>query len=130
MEHAGRADAERTMALLWDGLPSPRRGPRARLDLPAVLDAAIAQADRAGLAELSMRALAKTLAIGTASLYTYIPGRAELLDLMIERQTARRPPPPPPGTGWREGLRRVALDDLDACWTALKMPISRALIRR
>ncbi|MEW9546897.1 TetR/AcrR family transcriptional regulator [Nonomuraea sp. NPDC050783] len=114
MEHAGRGDPARTMALLWDGLPAARRGPRQRLELTAVVDAAIAEAGRAGPAALSMRALARALGIGTASLYTYVPGKAELLELMVDRVAAGRPLPDPT-SGWRAGLRGVAEADLDAC---------------
>ncbi|RJL31391.1 TetR/AcrR family transcriptional regulator [Bailinhaonella thermotolerans] len=113
MEYAGRGDPARTMALLWDGLPAPRRGPRQRLELSRVVDAAIAQADRAGPAALSMRALAQELGVGTASLYTYVPGKAELLELMVER-VAGTLPPPDASRGWRAGLREVAAGDLAA----------------
>lgn len=113
MEYAGRGDPGRTMALLWDGLPPPRRGPRQRLELPRIVDAAIAEADRAGPAALSMRALAQALGIGTASLYTYVPGKAELLELMVER-VAGTQPLPDAGAGWRAGLRDVAVSDLAA----------------
>ncbi|WP_188191075.1 TetR/AcrR family transcriptional regulator [Nonomuraea sp. SYSU D8015] len=113
MEYAGRGDPARTMALLWDGLPTPRRGPRQRLELSRIVDAAIAQADRAGPAALSMRALAQELGIGTASLYTYVPGKAELLELMVERVVGNQPLPDA-AAGWRAGLRDVAGSDLAA----------------
>jgi AcrR family transcriptional regulator len=113
VEYAGRGDAARTMALLWDGLPAPRRGPRQRLDLARVVDAAIAAADRAGPAALSMRALAQALGIGPASLYTYVPGRAELLELMVDRVVGQQPLPPV-DAGWRAGLGHLARADLAA----------------
>ncbi|MEU4509780.1 TetR/AcrR family transcriptional regulator C-terminal domain-containing protein [Nonomuraea wenchangensis] len=113
MEYAGRGDPARTMALLWDGLPAPRRGPRQRLELAAVVDAAVAAADRAGPAALSMRALAQELGIGTASLYTYVPGKAELLELMVDRVVGGQPLPDAT-SGWRAGLRGVAEADLAA----------------
>jgi len=113
MEYAGRGDAARTMALLWDGAPVPRRGPRQRLDLPRIVDAAIAEADRAGPAALSMRALAEVLGIGAASLYTYVPGKAELLELMVDR-VAGSQPLPTADAGWRAGLHDLATSDLAA----------------
>lgn len=113
MEYAGRGDAERTMALLWDGAPAPRRGPRPRLDLPRLVDTAIAEADRAGPDALSMRALAQALGIGTASLYTYVPGKAELLELMVDRVVGAQPLPRA-DAGWRAGLHDLATADLDA----------------
>ncbi|TMR98049.1 TetR/AcrR family transcriptional regulator [Nonomuraea basaltis] len=60
-----------------------------------------------------MRALAQALGIGTASLYTYVPGKAELLELMVERVVGGRPLPDADG-GWRAGLRDLAASDLAA----------------
>ncbi|MFB9877504.1 TetR/AcrR family transcriptional regulator [Planobispora siamensis] len=111
MEYPGRGDAARTMALLWDGAPVPRRGPRQRLDLARIIDAAIAEADRSGPAALSMRALAQALGIGPASLYTYVPGKAELLELMVDR-IAGAQPLPAADAGWRAGLHGLAASDL------------------
>lgn len=113
MEYAGRGDAERTMRLLWDGASTPRRGPRQRLDLRRIVDAAIAEADRAGPAALSMRALAQVLGIGPASLYTYVPGKAELLELMVDRVVGTQPLPAA-DAGWRSGLHELASADLGA----------------
>lgn len=97
------------MGLLWDGLPAPKRGPQQRLDLATIVDTAIA----AGSAELSMRELAKALGIGAASLYTYVPGRAELLELMVDRVVGAQPLPTA-ADGWRAGLRGMASSDLAA----------------
>lgn len=113
MEYAGRGDAQRTMALLWDGAPTPRRGPRQRLELTQIVDVAITQADSAGSAALSLRALAQALGIGTASLYTYVPGKAELLELMVDRIVGTQPLPTA-DRGWRAGLHDLAMSDLAA----------------
>jgi AcrR family transcriptional regulator len=113
MEYAGRGDPARTMALLWDGVPVPRRGPRQRLELAQIVDAAIVEADGAGPAALSMRALAQALGIGPATLYTYVPGKAELLELMVDRIAATQPLPAA-DAGWRAGLRDLATTDLSA----------------
>jgi AcrR family transcriptional regulator len=113
VEYAGRGDAERTMALLWDGVPVPRRGPRPKLDLDRLVDTAIAQADQGGPEALSMRGLAQALGIGPASLYTYVPGKAELLELMVDRVVAGQPLPRA-DAGWRAGLHGLATADLAA----------------
>lgn len=114
MEYAGRGDPARTMALLWDGdTPTPRRGPRQRLDLVGIVDTAVAAADRSGTGALSMRALAQALGIGPASLYTYVPGKAELLELMVDRVVGGQRLPTA-DAGWRSGLRELAVDDLAA----------------
>src|SRR3712207_7619858 len=55
-----------------------------------------------------MRAVAQALGVAPMTLYTYVPGRAELLDLMLDAvhaQTARRDTA---GRPWRERLTAVA----------------------
>jgi len=45
----------------------------------------VAIADTEGMAALSMRKVANHLGVGAMSLYTYVPGRSELIELMIDR---------------------------------------------
>lgn len=80
-------DPARTLALLWrHELDAPsRRGPRQSLDVDAVVDAAVVLADRHGLDAVTMRAVADAVGVSTMSLYTYVPGKAELLDCMLDR---------------------------------------------
>jgi AcrR family transcriptional regulator len=47
-----------------------------------IVAAAIQLADAEGLAALSMRQVADHLGVAAMSLYTYIPSKAELMDLM------------------------------------------------
>lgn len=110
MEYAD-GDAARTMALLWRTTASASRGPKQRLDLDEVVDAAITAADAGGLGALSMRTVAQALGIGAASLYTYVPGRAELLELMVDRVAAAEPLPQP-RTDQRAGLVAYAEAEL------------------
>lgn len=84
----GAGDPRATMELLWGARPRPSRGPRPRLDAEAVAREAIALADEEGLAALSMRRLAARLGVTVMSLYTYVPGKAELVDLMLDRVLA------------------------------------------
>lgn len=102
------ADANRTapepdpaLRLLWrHHLPAepevPRRGPRQKVTLDEVVEAAVELADAEGLAAVSMRALAKRLGMGAMSLYTYVPGRPELIALMVDLVLARLELPPHP----------------------------------
>lgn len=76
---------QRTMALLWGTGERPTRGPRPKLTLEQIVTAAIAVADAGGIEELSMRRVATELGVGTMSLYRYVPGKDELLALMIDR---------------------------------------------
>lgn len=112
-EHSGMGDVHRSLELLWRGRGETVHGPRPALTLDAVVDAGIALADREGLAALSMRRVATELGAGTMTLYRYVPGKAELLDLMLDRVAL-----PPEGTpevlaraanlGWRATLERYA----------------------
>ncbi|MCE1178198.1 MAG: TetR/AcrR family transcriptional regulator [Micrococcales bacterium] len=63
--------------------------------------AAIALADRDGLAAVTMRAVAAELGAGAASLYRHIGNRDDLLDLMVDATSADIDPTTPPG---RAGL--------------------------
>jgi AcrR family transcriptional regulator len=72
------------MELLWGSATRGTRGPKQGTDLEAVVRAAIELADAEGLEAVSMRRVAERVGIGTMSLYTYVPGKAELLDLMLD----------------------------------------------
>ena len=63
----------------------PVRGPKPRISLTDVVAAGVAIADAEGMAALSMRKVANRLGVGAMSLYTYVPGRSELVELMIDR---------------------------------------------
>ena len=70
--------------MLW-GEPTRKRGPQPRLSPAIVTGKAIAMADEHGLAAVTMRGLAKALDLASAmALYTYVPGKGELLDLMVD----------------------------------------------
>lgn len=85
----GAGDPERTIELLWQGDAEPveaGHGPQRRLDVAAVTVAAVDLADSEGLAAVTMRALASSLGLASAmALYTYVPAKAELVDLMVDR---------------------------------------------
>ena len=83
---SGAGDVHRSLALMWgyaDG--TAPRGPRPKLALDDIIERAVALADAEGLDAVSMRRLAADLGVGTMSLYRYVPGKEELLDLMLER---------------------------------------------
>ncbi|GGQ05114.1 TetR/AcrR family transcriptional regulator [Streptomyces roseolilacinus] len=106
---SGSGDIRRSLELLWgDGEP-PSRGPRRGLTLDAIVTAAVELADAEGLAAVSMRRLSTELGVGTMSLYRYVPGKAELLDLMLDR-TQGLPPGTPARTpaDWRDGVEGLA----------------------
>src|SRR5689334_5342168 len=85
MERTGIGDPARTIDLLWRSEVPRRRGPAPRLSVRAVTATAVAMADRDGLDKLTMRALATELGLASAmALYTYVPGKGELIDLMVD----------------------------------------------
>jgi AcrR family transcriptional regulator len=100
------------MELLWGRADdSPRRGPRPKLRMADIVRAAIAIADGNGLAALSMRKLAEELGVTAMSLYTYVPGKAELLDLMLDTVSAETARPSDVDGGWRARLTLIAREN-------------------
>ncbi|MFI6587218.1 TetR/AcrR family transcriptional regulator [Embleya sp. NPDC050493] len=110
-EKSRRADPARTLALLWRTGEAPTRGPKQGLTVDRIVHAAIEIADADGLAALSMRAVAERLGVGTMSLYTYVPGKAELLHVMFDTVLGENELPDTSGLGWRTALERHARAD-------------------
>ncbi|WP_433279775.1 TetR/AcrR family transcriptional regulator [Pseudonocardia xinjiangensis] len=81
---SGGGDLRRSLELLWGTPEEPTRGPRPGLSVQRIVRAAIEVADAEGLAALSMRRIATALGVGAMSLYRYVPGKAELIDLMVD----------------------------------------------
>nr|WP_296777954.1 TetR/AcrR family transcriptional regulator [Rhodococcus sp. (in: high G+C Gram-positive bacteria)] len=104
-----RFDPARTLGLLWrvDEKPS-----RTGLSVDAIVTAAIAIADSDGLDAVSMRRIADRLGVGAMSLYTHVPGREDLADLMIDAALGSLystiDEPVSSVTDWRDGIRFVA----------------------
>ncbi|GII78931.1 TetR family transcriptional regulator [Sphaerisporangium rufum] len=109
-DRSGAGDPARTLELLWrtPGARPAGRGPRQGLTVEEVVAAAIAVADAEGLAALTMRRVAQRLGVGAMSLYTYVPGKAELLDLMLDTVFGQVPRPALSALPWRERVRAVA----------------------
>ncbi|WP_147917590.1 TetR/AcrR family transcriptional regulator C-terminal domain-containing protein [Ruania zhangjianzhongii] len=100
-------EVTRRLELLWGISEPPTRGRKARIALADVVAAGVAVADRDGMEALSMRRVAGELVVGAMSLYTYVPGRAELVELMVD-QVFGELELPAAGLGWREGLGTYA----------------------
>lgn len=94
-------------ALLWEEPEESRRGRPARVSRAQVVDAAVSVADREGLDAVSMRSVATALGVAPMTLYTHVPGRAELVDAMIDRAYADWALPEP-GMRWRPALDAFA----------------------
>lgn len=91
-----------------------RRGPRPKVTLDDVVDAAIELADRDGLAALSMRGLAQHLHLGAMTLYTYVANRGDLVVLMVDQVLGRTTLPEHPAD-LRERLEQVARLQYEEC---------------
>lgn len=106
-----RSDPARSLAVLWrTSTPAPRKG----LGLDRIVTAAVELADAEGLAALSMRRVADKLGVGAMSLYTYVPGKAELVDVMVDAVSGETARDDVPG-GWRARLAHVARENWALC---------------
>jgi len=108
-EYTGTGDPVRSMALLWRG-PEGATG-RAGLSVDRIVTTATEIADAEGIGALSMRKVADKLGVGAMSLYTYVPGKAELIDLMLDQVLAETDRTVVDG-GWRPRLEHVARENL------------------
>ncbi|MFF1906917.1 TetR/AcrR family transcriptional regulator [Kitasatospora sp. NPDC058218] len=73
-----------TARLLWGPHQKPTRGPKPALSLERIARAGIEIADAEGLGAVSMQRVAGLLDYTKMSLYRYVPGKAELVALMVE----------------------------------------------
>jgi AcrR family transcriptional regulator len=104
-EFSGSGDPARSMALLWR---TTERAGRSGLSVDRIVEAAIAVADEEGLGALTMRRVAERLGVGTMSIYTHVPSKAELIDVMLDTVLAEVTRPAAQPDGWRARLERVA----------------------
>ncbi|MFD0280047.1 TetR/AcrR family transcriptional regulator [Kitasatospora sp. NPDC127111] len=111
---AGQGDARRSMALLWraTGAGDARAvpGPKPALSVDAIVAAGIEIADADDMGALSMRAVGARLGRTAMALYTYVPSKAELVDLMHDRVLAELPADYPTADGWRPAITAWAGD--------------------
>lgn len=124
-----RPDDVHVLRLLWRGEEQPAA--RSGLTVGRIVRAGIEVADEAGLDSLTMRRVAEQLGVGAMSLYTYVPGKQELVHLMFDEvcgELLAGDDPPAGPSGWREGLIRMA----DEHWQLyqrhpwlLDVPVSR-----
>lgn len=104
----GPADPIALVDLLWS--PELALG-RTGLQLRDLVRTAVEMADADGWSALTMRALAERIGVAPMTLYGYVPGKAELLELMLDRvigATYAGHTPPAEAGGWVEALRLIA----------------------
>jgi AcrR family transcriptional regulator len=88
---------------LWSERQPARRGPKPGLDVDAIARAAVAIADAEGFEAVSMQRVASELGYTAMALYRHMPGKAELVERMLEA-ALEAPPEYDPAAGWRAGL--------------------------
>ncbi|MFB8008314.1 TetR/AcrR family transcriptional regulator [Nocardia sp. NPDC056000] len=93
--------------VIWMRDPSPRRGPRPTHTRQEIAQVAMSIADEHGLDAVSIRAVAKELGAGAASLYRYIDSKADLYDLMVDAATAEFSLPNAPSGDQRADLTTI-----------------------
>ncbi|MFB7503394.1 TetR/AcrR family transcriptional regulator [Streptomyces broussonetiae] len=111
---AGRSDREPDrprdpaagLALLWGEQGRPTRGPKPKLSPQRIAAAAAELADAEGLDAVSMSRVAGGFGVSAMALYRYVPGKTELVALMVESVLAEAPDlSRVPEGDWRAAVR-------------------------
>lgn len=96
---------------IWMRPEQPERsgpGRRPGYSRDRITAAAITVADQDGIDAVTMRRVAAELGAGAMSLYRYVTGRDDLIDLMIDAVLGEIELPPAPSGDWRADLTLVA----------------------
>jgi AcrR family transcriptional regulator len=93
--------------------PTERAAARVPLNRERVLEAAVAIADRDGIAALSMRRLGRELGVEAMSLYNHVAGKEDLERGIVEVVLAEIESPRP-GRDWKTEIRSTAVSSHDA----------------
>ena len=104
------------IALLWGQRAAPKRGPKPTLSLDAIAAAGIGIADADGLAAVTMQRVAEQLGVTKMALYRYVPGKVELVALMIDLGLGEPPQLGGITGGWRPKLDTWARRMFDRFW--------------
>ncbi|ONM47578.1 TetR/AcrR family transcriptional regulator [Nocardia donostiensis] len=110
-ERSGAGDPVRTLELLWRVPGKAGRGPKQRSSTDAVVTAAIEIADTDGIGALTMRAVANHLGLTPMATYTYVPGKAELIDLMLDTVYLQMDRTDLTGLDWRAKVTAIAAEN-------------------
>jgi len=94
--------------LTWERKPPPTRGPQPALTTTQIARIAIQVADAEGLEAVTMQRVAREVGVTTMALYRYFPGKADLLDLMIDSVSDSATNFGRPSAPWTTRLKRWA----------------------
>ena len=95
--------------LLWGERGGPRRGPRPTLTVGDLARAGIELADAEGLTAVTMQRVAEALGVTKMATYRYVPGKDELVALMVDTAMGEPPSLDDIEGGWRPKLRAWTL---------------------
>src|SRR3954470_7489203 len=95
-------------ALVWERTEPVHRPTPGPLSRERIVRAAIAIADKEGLAEVSLRKVAAKLNAGPMRLYTYTSTKEGLLELMVDSIYGEIAGKAPARGDWRKTLRSIA----------------------
>ncbi|TQM79941.1 TetR family transcriptional regulator [Saccharothrix saharensis] len=123
-------DLQRSLTLLWSGHSRGQRGPRPKLTVAQIADAAIRIADADGLEALSMQRIAAEIGYSTMSIYNHIPSKDLLLEVVTDIAAGR-----PPELDSTRGFRHAVRQWVGALWAGfqarpwlLRVPLDHAPI--
>ena len=112
-ERGEPAGPSRRVTLLWGPGERGVRGPKPTLSVEEIVGVAIDLADRSGIDAVSMRRIADELGFTTMALYRHVPGKDELIDLMVDQAIGLPPSPPGDAPGdWASQLELWARSEL------------------
>ena len=103
---AGQGDGSKMLLALWGAEGGAARGPRPRLSLSQVADAAVGLADAGGLEGVTLANVAARLGMTTSALYRYVDSKDVLVELMVDVAVGE-PPALAAGT-WQDAAREWA----------------------
>jgi AcrR family transcriptional regulator len=105
-ENDEQSGPARGLDLLWGDRKRPSRGPKPGLSVERIAEAAIEVVNAEGLEALSMRRVAEALGFTPMALYRYVPGKWELIEVMVDTAVGTPPESIAAGADWREKIRR------------------------
>lgn len=89
----------------WGKKRPPSRGPKPALCTTEIARVANKLADAEGLEAITMQRVARRVGVTTMALYRYFPGKADLLDLMIDSASDSAPNFGKPTSPWSARLK-------------------------
>lgn len=119
----------RSVAQLWGRESATvRRGPKPSLTIRDIARAAVAIADERGWEAVSMKAIADSLGLSTMSLYRYVDGKDDVVDLLVDEAYGLPDPDLTASGTWRERISawaRAAATTLRTRPWITEIPMSR-----